>query len=304
MSGVERVAGLRSMTGFGNAAFELGGVAFEVEVRTVNHRHLDLRLKLPRQFSQAETAVRACVPQYIGRGKVDLTVNLASGAAPVSQLEIDDQVVRQYVDAARTLGDAYGVPGQLDVTALIAMPGVTRFVEPGFDEAEVNETICAAVGEALAGVDTVRCTEGLAILKDFEGRLAHVAELVERFAERGDVVREAAKERLRKRASQLEAETGVADEARLHQEIVIAADRLDINEEIARLRSHVEQFHAIVAAAGPDSMVGRRLDFLLQELGREANTVGSKANDAALAHDVVELKTELERIREQVQNVE
>ncbi len=304
MSDVKRTAGLRSMTGFGSAAFELGGVSFEVEVRTVNHRHLDLRLKLPRQFSQCEAGVRACVPRYIGRGKVDLTVNLGSGAAPVSQLEIDGQVVEQYVDAARTLGDSYGVPGQLDVTTLIGMPGVTRFVEPGFDEPEVNETVCGAVAKALAGVDDARCTEGGSILKDFEGRLAHVAELVECFAERGDVVREAAKERLRKRASQLEVETGVVDEGRLHQEIVIAADRLDISEEIARLRSHIEQFYAIVASAGPESMVGRRLDFLLQELGREANTVGSKANDAALAHDVVELKTELERIREQVQNVE
>jgi uncharacterized protein (TIGR00255 family) len=117
-------------------------------------------------------------------------------------------------------------------------------------------------------------------------------------------VRAATKERLRKRAGQLELETGLVDEARLHQEIVIAADRLDVSEEITRLRSHVEQFYSVVASAGPDTMVGRRLDFLLQELGREANTVGSKANDAPLAHDVVELKTELERIREQVQNIE
>ncbi len=304
MNQAERAKGLRSMTGFGNAAFELAGIAFDVEVRTVNHRHLDLRLKLPRQFSHCEAAVRACVPGYLGRGKVDLNVNLASGATPVAQLEIDDEVVRQYVEAAQSMGTTYDVPGELDISTLIGMPGVTRFVEPGFDDEEVTRVLCAAVEEALAKVDTARVTEGAAILKDFEGRLARVAGLVEGFAERGDTVREAARERLRKRASQLEIETGIVDEARLHQEIVIAADRLDISEEIARLRSHIEQFHAIVAEAAPENMVGRRLDFLLQELGREANTVGSKANDAPLAHDVVELKTELERIREQVQNVE
>jgi len=292
------------MTGFGNASFEFSGMTFDVEIRTVNHRHLDLRLKLPRQLSPCEADIRGCVPRWLGRGKVDVNVNPASGAPPAARLEVDDEVVRQYVDAATNVGDAYGVPGQLEISTLIGMPGVTRFVEPGFDDEEVTRLLSAAVEEALAKVDVARLTEGASILQDFEGRLAHVAELVERFAERGDTVREAAKERLRKRASQLEAEAGIVDEARLHQEIVIAADRLDISEEIARLRSHIEQFHAILASAGPDEFVGRRLDFLLQELGREANTVGSKANDAPLAHDVVELKTELERIREQVQNVE
>lgn len=299
-----RKAGLRSMTGFGGASFSVGGVEFEVEVRTVNHRHLDLRLKLPRQFSSCESDVRARVPMHLGRGKVDLTVNLAAGATQVAKLEIDQAVARQYVDAARELTIHLGVMGALDVTALINMPGVTRFVEPGLEVEELSRTLCEAVDRALAAVDEVRLTEGAAILADFKSRLATVSKLVESLDSRSDLVREAAKERLRKRASQLELEPGVIDEARLHQEIVMAADRLDVSEEIARLRSHIEQFHAIVASAGPDSMVGRRLDFLLQELGREANTVGSKANDAPLAHDVVELKTELERIREQVQNIE
>ena len=156
----------------------------------------------------------------------------------------------------------------------------------------------------LTALDEARLAEGAATLVDFNNRLARVAGLVESFDARSGVIREATKERLRKRAGQLELETGLVDEARLHQEIVIAADRLDITEEIVRLRSHIEQFHLVVASAGPDSMIGRKLDFLLQEFGREANTVGSKANDAPLAHDVVELKTELERIREQVQNIE
>lgn len=299
-----RVQGLRSMTGFGSASFTLGGVAFEVEVRSVNHRHLDLRLKLPRQFASCESAVRDCVPRHVGRGKVDVTLNLAAGASAVSELDIDHDLAGQYVEAAGELSRKFHISGSLDVASLIGMPGVTRFVEPGIEEDEMSVVVCDAVDCALTALDEARLAEGAATLVDFNKRLARVADLVESLDARSGVVREATKERLRKRAGQLELETGLIDEARLHQEIVIAADRLDVTEEIVRLRSHIEQFHSVVASAGPDSMVGRKLDFLLQEFGREANTVGSKANDAPLAHDVVELKTELERIREQVQNIE
>lgn len=304
MTETTRVPGLRSMTGFGSASFSIGGQTFDVEARSVNHRHLDLRLKLPRQFASCEAAVRARVPHFVGRGKVDVSVNLAAGSSPVSELEIDEAVAKQYVDAAKGLSSKFELSGALDVTTLIAMPGVTRFVEPGVADEELSRVLCSAADVALEALDTARLTEGAATMADFKARLGLVSKLVESLAARSELVREAAKERLRKRTEQLELETGLVDEARLHQEIVIAADRLDVSEELVRLRSHVEQFHSVVGSAGPEHMVGRRLDFLLQELGREANTVGSKANDAPLAHDVVELKTELERIREQVQNIE
>ncbi|MFT5442273.1 MAG: hypothetical protein ACI8W3_001315 [Myxococcota bacterium] len=304
MTQSSRAPGLRSMTGFGGAAFSVGGVSFEIEARTVNHRHLDLRLKLPRQFSSCEASMRARVPLILGRGKVDISVNLATGSSPVSKLEIDEDVARQYVEAARDLSNQFDLSGSLDVKTLIAMPGVTRFVEPSAEDEELNSVLCDAIDEALEAVDHARLVEGAATLADFNARLTLVSELVESLSERSVLVRVAAIDRLRKRTEQLELETGIVDEARLHQEIVIAADRLDVTEELVRLRSHIEQFYTVVGAADHDHMVGRRLDFLLQELGREANTVGSKANDAPLAHHVVELKTELERIREQVQNIE
>jgi uncharacterized protein (TIGR00255 family) len=150
----------------------------------------------------------------------------------------------------------------------------------------------------------MRAAEGAALERDLRARLARVAELTERIAQRAGFVQQAVRERLRKRAQQLEQETGLLDPARLHQEVVIAADRLDVNEELVRLRSHTAQFLEILAGAGAGSPVGRRLDFLLQEFGREANTVGSKGSDAPIAHEIVELKTEIERMREQVQNVE
>jgi uncharacterized protein (TIGR00255 family) len=150
----------------------------------------------------------------------------------------------------------------------------------------------------------MRAAEGQVIERDLSSRLERVESLTDTLEQRSGVVREAVRERLHKRAKQLQLETGLLDEARLHQEIVIAADRSDVTEEIVRLRSHAEQFREIVASAGVGHPVGRRLEFLLQEFGREANTIGAKGSDAPISHEVVALKTELERIREQVQNVE
>jgi len=160
------------------------------------------------------------------------------------------------------------------------------------------------VEQAIAATLRMRASEGEGLELEFRRRLGRVVELVDALEARSATVQVFVRERLRKRSRELEAETGLLDEARLHQEVVLAADRLDVSEELSRLRSHVEQFLGVLDTAEAGSPVGRRLDFLLQELGRESNTVGSKANDAEMAHAVVELKTELERIREQVQNVE
>ena len=150
----------------------------------------------------------------------------------------------------------------------------------------------------------MRAREGGSIARDLLQRIERVAELTDEIEERSGEVQVWARERLRKRARQLESETGLLDDARLHQEVVLAADRLDVSEEIVRLRSHVDQFRSVADAGGVGNPVGRRLEFLLQEFGREANTIGSKGSDAPIAHEIVELKTEIERLREQVQNVE
>jgi uncharacterized protein (TIGR00255 family) len=303
-SGGKDGEGVRSMTGFGRAAFDVEGLGFEIEIRTVNHRHLDVRLKLPRLLAEFETAVRARVPRLLGRGKVDFTVAPAGGVVADSELEIDQHVAEQYVSAAGELKDRFGLSGSLDVRTLLELPGVTRFKDAGLPPEVLERELMDAVDRALVALDAMRATEGRSLANDIESRLANIVGRVGGLGARSEIVRAAAKDRLRKRADQLELETGLLDEARLHQEIVIAADRLDISEELARLDSHIEQFRAVLGDAGRGHPVGRRLDFLLQELGRETNTVGSKANDAPIAHDVVEMKTELERIREQVQNIE
>ncbi len=291
------------MTGFGRATREQGGVGLEVEARSVNHRHLDLRIRLPRVLADQETRLKQRVASRLSRGKVDVTVNLVLGTA-TTRLEIDEAIAAQYVEAAGRLRAAHALGDGLDVSSLLSLPGVTNLVETEVDPEQLVAPLETAIDEAVGALIAMRVTEGESLAAEFEGRLQTVSRLADAFEARANEVVEVAKQRLRKRAEQIEREVGLMDEARLHQEIVIAADRLDITEELVRLRSHVDQFRETLAAAGPGEPVGRRLDFLLQELGRETNTVGSKANDAPLAQDVVELKTELERIREQVQNVE
>ena len=295
---------IRSMTGFGRASFAVGELVFDVELRAVNHRYLDLRAKLPRVLAGFEGDVRARVQARLGRGKVDLSVTPPGPPGPPPRLEIDLGAARSYLAAGRELQRAERVPGELGVAELLALPGVARFAESELPAESLREGLLGAVDAAVDATEAMRAHEGAALERDLRERLARVRELAADVASRSDSVQQAARERLRRRSEQLRQETGLLDEARLHQEIVIAADRLDVTEELVRLASHVEHFERSLAEAGPGKPVGRRLDFLLQEFSREANTVGSKASDAPVAHWIVELKTEIERLREQVQNVE
>jgi len=294
---------IRSMTGFGRSRFEIEGQPFDCELRSVNHRYLDVRVRLPRRLGHGEAELRARLQERVARGKVDLTVAQPETGAAAPRLEVDADAARQYAAAAEKLRSA-GIGGDLDVATLLALPGVARLGEPALSSEESLRALLAAVDEATAALDAMREAEGAALERELHTRLRAVRELVQAVDERSHTVQAAVRERLARRIEKLQRETGFLDEGRLHQEVALAADRMDVTEELVRLRSHVEQFEAILASARPGEPVGRRLDFLLQELAREANTVGSKAGDAPIAHRVVELKTEIERIREQVQNVE
>jgi len=295
---------IRSMTGYGRASAAAAGLGFEVEVRSVNHRYLDLRVRLPRPLAGLEPELRARVGRQLRRGKVDVHVQQVAGA-PTQRLELDLAVADRYVEAARELGARHQVDATLSARELLALPGVARLAEAELDAEALGRAVAEALDAALERVGAMRAAEGAALARELRERLARVDALAAELGERAAEVQEQARERLRKRAEALARETGVLDEARLHQEVVLAAGRLDVTEEVVRLRSHVEQFRAFLDAAEASSEpVGRRLDFLLQELGREANTAGAKSADAPVAHRVVELKTEIERLREQVQNLE
>ena len=293
-----------SMTGFGSASFRLADTAFAIEVRSVNQRHLDVRVRLPRALAALEAELRARIQERFERGKLECSVSAPGGDALPPRLEIDREAARAYLEAARRLEGEEGLRASLGSAELLALPGVARLVEPELAGDELRLALLPALDAALAGLAAMRAAEGEALARDLEARLARILELSAELEARAGEVAQSVRERLRKRARQLEAEVGVVDEARLHQELALAADRLDISEEIVRLRSHVEQFRKMLAAAGPGKPAGRRLEFMLQEMSREANTLGAKGADAPAAHLVVELKTELERIREQVQNVE
>jgi uncharacterized protein (TIGR00255 family) len=293
-----------SMTGFGRSSLRVESLGFDIEVRSVNHRHLDARVRVPRILSTCEPDLRARIPQRIGRGKVDLTVAISDDSSVSSRVDIDRGVAAEYGRVARELGSIDGVEGCLTVDTLIGLPGVARLAESEFSADELSEALLGGVDRALDALVEMRASEGKAIERDLMSRLDRVEALADSIDSRSELVCDLVRDRLRKRTERLLLETGLIDEARLHQEIVMAADRLDVTEEIVRLRSHIEQFREIARSAEVGEPVGRRLDFLLQELSREANTIGSKGSDAPIAHDVVELKAELERIREQVQNVE
>ena len=295
---------IHSMTGFGRASFRVGDTSFEIEVRSVNQRHLDARVRVPRALASLEHELRARIQERFTRGKLDCSVSAPGGENLAPRLEVDLEIARAYLRVARSLEAVEGVSATLGSAELLSLPGVARMIEPEWPGEELRAAVMPALDAALEGLAAMRAAEGEALARELDGRLGRIGELADALAGRSGEVQQAVRERLRKRARQLEAEVGGVDETRLHQEIALAAERLDITEEIVRTRSHVEQFRKMLATAGPGQPAGRRLDFLLQEMAREANTLGAKCADADSAHLVVELKTELERMREQVQNVE
>lgn len=295
---------IRSMTGFGRASFDAEGVGFTAEVRTVNHRHLDVSVRLPRHLSALEAELRQTLRERFDRGKVDLFVAFAPGAAPKTDLELDRELALRYLAFAEELATERGLGGERDVLRLVALPGVARLVEHAFETEALALGLREAVREAAEQADRMRCAEGEALDRELRGRLQRVETLRGQLAERAPEVLEGTREKMLRRVRKLAEEVGGTDPSRLHQELALLADRLDVTEELVRLESHVAQFEGVLSEAASGQPVGRRLEFLLQEMVREANTTGSKAGDAPLAHAVVELKTELERLREQVLNVE
>jgi len=289
------------MTGFGRAAFEAAGATFAVELRSVNQRNLDLAVRLPRSFAGLEPELRKLLGQRFARGKVELGVAPAAGSAPRAEIEVDRALVQRYLTLSRELSRESGVVDRVSVAELLSMPGVVRSVEAAAREEEAAAPLLGAAARAADAALAMRAAEGAALERDLRARLAVVSDLVAEIRGRAGEVQRVVRERMRARAEQLRAEIGLQDDARLYHEVALAAEKLDVAEELARLASHVEQFLAGLAS---DEPVGRRLDFLTQELAREANTLGAKAGDAPLAHRVVDLKTEIDRIREQVQNVE
>ena len=285
------------MTGFGRADAPDG---LSAEVRGVNSRHLEVRARLPRELGALESEVRALAGRYFERGQIEISVRLPREGAFAPRLEIDLEAAKSYARAAKELAQGLSKPEELEVAALLALPGVSRMREPELEVESLAAAVLGTIERACAAALEMRTREGESLERELRGRLDAIEGLLKSVEARVELVRSGIRERLEKRLAAL-APSLETDPARLEQEIVLQIDRMDVTEETVRLRSHLDQFRETLDAPGA---VGRKLEFVLQEMGRETNTIGSKSADTELSRAVVALKTEQERLREQVLNVE
>jgi uncharacterized protein (TIGR00255 family) len=287
----------RSMTGFGRAD---GPQGLSAEVRSVNSRHLEVRVRLPRELAGLERDVRAVAARFFERGQVEIALRLPQDGELAPRLELDLGAARRYARAASELSQGLHIPSQLSAAELLSLPGVARVREPELEAEALSPALLETIASACAAAVEMRAREGEALVRELLGRLQGIEALVGGIEGRAAAVLAGLRGRLEKRLASLAPELET-DPARLEQEVVLYVDRQDITEETVRLRSHLEQFRETLDAPGA---VGRKLEFVLQELGRETNTIGSKSGDARLTRTVVELKTELEKLREQALNIE
>jgi uncharacterized protein (TIGR00255 family) len=267
----------------------------------VNHRYLDASVRLPYAWSTLEPVLKETVRKKIGRGKINLTVSRKRGAASRGQtVYLDTELARQYVEAARDLVQILGTMESLRLDTLVQLEGVFYQEEPEEDLDRVQIVVVTALEEALNRLDEMRLTEGKALAAELEGRIGIMRQAVAVIEERLPELNDLYEQRLRTRIDELKADTAITEE-RIALEIALMADKGDVTEEVVRLKTHLD--HVLELLAGEES-VGRELNFLAQELQREINTLGSKVRDAGVTREVLRLKSDLERFREQIQNIE
>ena len=292
---------IRSMTGFGAGRAEQGGEALAVEVRSVNGKFCEVRARLPRELSALEPTIAKAVKARIARGVVDVLVR-REGAAALggSAPEINLPLAAAYAKALRELQSELGLPGELGLGDLLGLDGVVRLADRAPDTGQAEAAAVSALDRAISALEEMRAREGDSLVRDLRARLDAIEAHAGAIRELSPRSVETYRDRLAARVAELSRGTP-ADPARLAQEVAFFADRVDIAEELTRLTSHLSQMRALLDAGGP---AGRKLEFLVQELNREVNTVGSKSQNTAISGHVVDLKAELERVREQIANVE
>lgn len=290
---------MRSMTGCGRSQQREGAWEVTVELKAVNHRFLDIACRLPRSLAFLDEIVRKALNARLQRGHVDVFVTVARTDASDRQVQVDEALAAAYRDAAERLAEVLGRAQRLDLAQLMAMEGVVTVTESDMDEEAVSAACRRAMDEAIDQLCAMRAREGDSLRADLTVHLDAAAALREQILLRAPGVVEDYRARLQQRLAQLGAD-GVEPQ-RVAQEVAIMADRCAIDEELSRLESHIGQLRAYLDTKGE---TGKKMDFLIQEMNREANTIGSKASDAQIAQLVVDLKSEIEKLREQVQNVE
>ena len=288
------------MTGYGRAVETIDGREITAELRSVNNRYLDCTVKMPRLYAFAEDSVKSHIKSAISRGKVDVFIAVNVMEDMQMRISVNHPVLEGYLSAMRSIANDYGVRDDISVTALSRLPDVFVVEKAEEDEQKLTQDILSVVDKALEKFTAMRTTEGAALEADLRGRAATILSLVEKVEQRSPVTLAEYRARLTEKMQEVLQSTTI-DEGRILQEAAIYADKIAVDEETVRLRSHLSQLETMLTNGGA---IGRKLDFLLQELNREANTIGSKGNDLEQARTVVEIKAELEKIREQTQNIE
>ena len=290
----------KSMTGYGRVKKLIDGRDIIVEIRSVNSRYLDTTIRLNKIYSPLEDKLKQLVSAFLSRGKVEVYLSIDNISGDKTELTLNREFIEGYIQALKTIKNDYAVLGEVNLSMIASKPDAFNIKKLEEDMSEVWEAVKIVATEAFAAYDEMRKTEGANLKTDMTERMMQIKAISERIKELSPRSVAAHNQKLRERVRSLLDNVEV-DESRLLTECAILADKLDITEELVRLNSHIEQFSAIL---DEDNPTGRKLDFLLQEINREVNTCGSKTNDSDIAKLVIEAKSELEKIREQVQNIE
>ena len=292
---------IKSMTAFGRAKKTLESRTFTVEMRSLNSRYGEVKVRMPPQFLPLEDQIKKLVATKISRGRVEVIIKVKNGSQTVSDIHVNLPLAKAYYGALCELNETLQIKEKVELQALLGMQGIITATESEEDLEKTWSHLSSCVSDALEGIDTMRISEGMAIYQDFQKRLQSVEGDLSRIRGLAPSMLSQYHSRLKERIATLTQGTVEIDPNRLAQEAAFLADKSDIMEEIVRAESHLKQFRNMIESDGP---AGRALDFLLQELNREVNTIGSKGGDAQLPQIVVGLKSELEKLREQVQNIE
>ncbi|MEH7415456.1 YicC/YloC family endoribonuclease [Neobacillus drentensis] len=288
-----------SMTGFGRSKTESGAFSVNVEIKTVNHRFSEMNIRMPRQLLKIEDKLKKILSQHIRRGRVEVYVSVDGEGTVLRKIQADWKLIEEYFQFINEAKSKYAIEGTISIQDLLGRTDLLHIEENEAGNEEIEKLVLTATEEAVILLKQMRMAEGEELKKDLLAITAQIETYVTELQKFAPLVVQAFKERLTKRMQEFV--NGQLDETRILTEVAVFADKADINEEITRLRSHIQQFLQTMTEYEP---IGRKLDFLVQEMNREANTIGSKANDSNIAKKVVEIKSLLEKLKEQVQNIE
>ncbi|MDO4545142.1 MAG: YicC/YloC family endoribonuclease [Bacillota bacterium] len=293
---------IKSMTGFGRGEYSDGKRNVTAEIKTVNHRYADISVKMPKRYSFAEEDIKAIVRKKVKRGKVEVSIMVENLTEEDLTVKLNSLVARQYLDNLRELQDTYDLTGEIDIKLIATLPDVMKAIPDVEDEDEASKVIRQAVSLATENLDGMRAIEGEKLAEDLIRRGEEIREIVRKIEVRAPLIVKEYTEKLYTRIKELTEDVIDVPEERILMEAAVFADKSSITEELVRLDSHMIQLKDILSAG--DGPVGKKLDFLVQEMNREANTIGSKSNDLEITTLMLDTKSEIEKIREQVQNIE